>query len=184
MHERVTTSWLSVSSKLWLVACPRVVLQSSLEVLRQTGKRNSATKGLEEGPAGPSWRRKGVSYTRKLHFLKRQVLPQVRTTGKRPMKQKAEIAAFFRPRTHETGHLCYIREINGDPETTATQQTVPCAHRKDVLGRGTLPTNPGITITVPPAKASGVSAAPFGAINGPLRVQWRANPRTVDKRVE
>ncbi|XP_055834108.1 endochitinase EP3 [Solanum dulcamara] len=51
---------------------------------------------------------------------------------------KREIAAFFAHVTHETGHMCYINEINGPSgdycEETNTEY--PCVSGKNYYGRG------------------------------------------------
>nr|GLL49362.1 chitinase 6-like [Ipomoea trifida] len=53
---------------------------------------------------------------------------------------RQEIAAFFAHFTHETGHMCYINEINGTSrnycDTTTTQW--PCTPGKNYYGRGPL----------------------------------------------
>ncbi|XP_030440058.2 endochitinase EP3-like [Syzygium oleosum] len=56
---------------------------------------------------------------------------------------KREIAAFFAHVTHETGHFCYIEEINGrtDPRKTYCDRSVtryPCKPGKKYFGRGPL----------------------------------------------
>ncbi|KAK9058986.1 hypothetical protein SSX86_021604 [Deinandra increscens subsp. villosa] len=51
---------------------------------------------------------------------------------------KREIAAFFAHVTHETGHFCYIEEINGrsNDYCDKTKTKYPCNPRKSYYGRG------------------------------------------------
>ncbi|KAF8041571.1 hypothetical protein BT93_A0231 [Corymbia citriodora subsp. variegata] len=51
---------------------------------------------------------------------------------------KREIAAFFAHVTHETGHFCYINEINGASKNycDATSTRYPCNPSKSYHGRG------------------------------------------------
>lgn len=51
---------------------------------------------------------------------------------------KREIAAFFAHVTHETGHLCYIEEIDGPSRDYCdeTNTEYPCAPNKGYYGRG------------------------------------------------
>ncbi|RLM65491.1 endochitinase A-like [Panicum miliaceum] len=52
---------------------------------------------------------------------------------------KREIAAFFAHVTHETGHLCYISEINkGNSYCDPSNRQWPCAPGKKYYGRGPL----------------------------------------------
>jgi len=52
---------------------------------------------------------------------------------------KREIAAFFAHVTHETGHFCYISEINKDNSYCDASKTQwPCAEGKKYYGRGPL----------------------------------------------
>ncbi|OEL37254.1 Endochitinase A [Dichanthelium oligosanthes] len=52
---------------------------------------------------------------------------------------KREIAAFFAHATHETGHFCYISEINKDNTYCDPSYTQwPCAADKKYYGRGPL----------------------------------------------
>ncbi|KAI3963063.1 hypothetical protein MKW98_029003 [Papaver atlanticum] len=52
-------------------------------------------------------------------------------------KSKREIAAFFAHVTRETGHFCYIREIQGGTYCQPSRQN-PCAPGKKYYGRGPL----------------------------------------------
>ncbi|XP_034680143.1 endochitinase EP3-like [Vitis riparia] len=49
-----------------------------------------------------------------------------------------EIAAFFGHVTHETGHFCYIEEINGTSNDYCDEDNTqyPCVSGKDYYGRG------------------------------------------------
>ncbi|KAA8527256.1 hypothetical protein F0562_034647 [Nyssa sinensis] len=51
---------------------------------------------------------------------------------------KREIAAFFAHVTHETGHFCYIEEINGPSRDYCDESNTqyPCAPNKGYYGRG------------------------------------------------
>uniref|UniRef100_A0A2P2IRY0 chitinase n=1 Tax=Rhizophora mucronata TaxID=61149 RepID=A0A2P2IRY0_RHIMU len=53
---------------------------------------------------------------------------------------KREIAAFFAHVTHETGHMCYIEEINGASKDYCDEsyKEYPCAAGKKYYGRGPL----------------------------------------------
>ncbi|KAL4632148.1 hypothetical protein ACB092_04G031100 [Castanea dentata] len=53
---------------------------------------------------------------------------------------KREIAAFFAHVTHETGHFCYIEEINGASQDHCdeTNTQYPCNPNKKYFGRGPL----------------------------------------------
>ncbi|XP_030532685.1 endochitinase EP3-like isoform X3 [Rhodamnia argentea] len=49
---------------------------------------------------------------------------------------KREIAAFFAQVTHETGHFCYIEEINGGTYCDPSAKQYPCKPGKKYFGRG------------------------------------------------
>ncbi|KAL1809599.1 hypothetical protein ACET3Z_026589 [Daucus carota] len=51
---------------------------------------------------------------------------------------KREIAAFFAHATHETGHFCYIEEIDGPSKDYCDENSTqyPCAPNKGYYGRG------------------------------------------------
>ncbi|BFG15878.1 endochitinase EP3 [Prunus yedoensis var. nudiflora] len=51
---------------------------------------------------------------------------------------KREIAAFFAHVTHETGHFCYIEEINKATYCDASFTNYPCNPSKQYYGRGPL----------------------------------------------
>ncbi|CAH1439527.1 unnamed protein product [Lactuca virosa] len=51
---------------------------------------------------------------------------------------KRELAAFFAHVTHETGHFCYIEEINKQEYCDRTRNAYPCAPNKRYYGRGPL----------------------------------------------
>ncbi|KAM1989992.1 hypothetical protein ACFX15_031290 [Malus domestica] len=51
---------------------------------------------------------------------------------------KREIAAFFAHVTHETGHFCYIEEINRDTYCDTSRTDYPCNPNKQYYGRGPL----------------------------------------------
>lgn len=55
---------------------------------------------------------------------------------------RVEVAAFFAHVTHETGHFCYIEEINGASQnycdTSPQYAQYPCNPDKDYFGRGPL----------------------------------------------
>ncbi|XP_075661905.1 endochitinase EP3-like [Castanea sativa] len=53
---------------------------------------------------------------------------------------KREIAAFFAHVTHETGHFCYIEEVNGASQDYCdkTNTQYPCNPNKKYFGRGPL----------------------------------------------
>nr|AUN87483.1 chitinase [Camellia fraterna]AUN87484.1 chitinase [Camellia fraterna] len=65
--------------------------------------------------------------------------PSFATTGTTD-DSKREIAAFFAHATHETGHLCYIEEINGASRNYCDDINTqyPCAPNKNYYGRGPL----------------------------------------------
>nr|KAJ0216391.1 hypothetical protein LSAT_V11C300151720 [Lactuca sativa] len=51
---------------------------------------------------------------------------------------KRELAAFFAHVTHETGHFCYVEEINGRSKNYCDRSNseYPCAPNKGYYGRG------------------------------------------------
>ncbi|XP_008222517.1 PREDICTED: endochitinase EP3-like [Prunus mume] len=51
---------------------------------------------------------------------------------------KREIAAFFAHVTHETGHFCYIEEINKATYCDPNYPNYPCTPNKQYYGRGPL----------------------------------------------
>ncbi|KAL6191488.1 hypothetical protein ACLB2K_037878 [Fragaria x ananassa] len=51
---------------------------------------------------------------------------------------KREIVAFFAHVTHETGHFCYIEEINKDTYCDGSRTDYPCNPAKQYYGRGPL----------------------------------------------
>ncbi|KAJ9178500.1 hypothetical protein P3X46_010378 [Hevea brasiliensis] len=53
---------------------------------------------------------------------------------------KSEIAAFFAHVTHETGHFCYIEEIDGASKDYCDEKNTqyPCVAGKNYFGRGPL----------------------------------------------
>ncbi|XP_050374285.1 endochitinase EP3-like [Argentina anserina] len=51
---------------------------------------------------------------------------------------KREIAAFFAHVTHETGHFCYIEEINKNTYCDTSRTDFPCNPAKQYYGRGPL----------------------------------------------
>nr|AUN87481.1 chitinase [Camellia fraterna] len=65
--------------------------------------------------------------------------PSFATTGTTD-DSKREIAAFFAHATHETGHFCYIEEINGASRNYCDDINTqyPCAPNKNYYGRGPL----------------------------------------------
>ncbi|CAD6260424.1 unnamed protein product [Miscanthus lutarioriparius] len=60
--------------------------------------------------------------------------------GGSEVEGKREIAAFFAHVTHETGHFCYINEINGASRNycDANNRQWPCVPGKKYYGRGPL----------------------------------------------
>ncbi|KAL0413874.1 UNVERIFIED_CONTAM: Endochitinase EP3 [Sesamum radiatum] len=63
--------------------------------------------------------------------------PQFGTVGSTD-DSKREIAAFFAHVTHETGHMCYIEEIDGPSKDYCDESNTqyPCAPNKGYYGRG------------------------------------------------
>nr|GMD95036.1 endochitinase EP3-like [Ipomoea batatas]GME16315.1 endochitinase EP3-like [Ipomoea batatas] len=86
--------------------------------------------------AGPSCEGKGF-YTRNSFLEAAKSYPKFGTTGSTD-DIKREIAAFFAHITHETGHLCYIREINGASRNYCdpNNRQYPCAPGRMYYGRG------------------------------------------------
>ncbi|KAL2456878.1 carrot EP3-3 chitinase [Forsythia ovata] len=76
-------------------------------------------------------------YTRAAFLQALRAYPQFGTTGSAD-DSKREIAAFFAHVTHETGHFCYIEEINGPSKDYCdeTNREYPCARGKGYYGRG------------------------------------------------
>ncbi|CAH9132128.1 unnamed protein product [Cuscuta epithymum] len=76
-------------------------------------------------------------YTRAAFLEAMKQYPQFGTVGSSD-DSKREIAAFFAHVTHETGHLCYINEINGASRNYCdnTNTQYPCVQGKAYYGRG------------------------------------------------
>ncbi|CAI9762916.1 unnamed protein product [Fraxinus pennsylvanica] len=76
-------------------------------------------------------------YTRAAFLQALRSYPQFGTTGSGD-DSKREIAAFFAHVTHETGHFCYIEEINGPSKDYCDENNkeYPCAQGKGYYGRG------------------------------------------------
>ncbi|XP_047951476.1 endochitinase A-like [Salvia hispanica] len=75
-------------------------------------------------------------YTRAAFLQAIRAYPQFGTTGSTD-NAKREIAAFFAHVTHETGHFCYTREINGGT-FCASSNMWPCTPGQSYYGRGPL----------------------------------------------
>ncbi|KAL8139012.1 hypothetical protein V2J09_005013 [Rumex salicifolius] len=77
-------------------------------------------------------------YTRAAFLNAVGSFPSFGTTGGADV-QKREIAAFFAHVTHETGHFCYIEEINGASHNYCQASAQwPCNPSKGYFGRGPL----------------------------------------------
>ncbi|KAL1544846.1 Chitinase 5 [Salvia divinorum] len=75
-------------------------------------------------------------YTRAAFLQAIQSYPKFGTTGSTD-DTKREIAAFFAHITHETGHLCYTREINqANRYCDSNNRQWPCAPGQSYFGRG------------------------------------------------
>ncbi|CAA0833291.1 homolog of carrot EP3-3 chitinase [Striga hermonthica] len=76
-------------------------------------------------------------YTRAAFLEALGSYPQFGTVGS-PEDSRREIAAFFAHVTHETGHFCYIEEINGASRDYCdeTNTQYPCASGRAYFGRG------------------------------------------------
>ncbi|XP_042029413.1 chitinase 5-like isoform X2 [Salvia splendens] len=76
-------------------------------------------------------------YTRAVFLQAIRSYPQFGTTGSTD-NAKREIAAFFAHVTHETGHFCYTREINGQSRNycDSNNRQWPCAPGQGYYGRG------------------------------------------------
>lgn len=76
-------------------------------------------------------------YTRTSFLKATAAYPQFGTVGSAD-DSKREIAAFFAHVTHETGHMCYINEINGASANycDSSNTQYPCAAGKLYYGRG------------------------------------------------
>ncbi|KAK1294164.1 Chitinase 6 [Acorus calamus] len=76
-------------------------------------------------------------YTRDAFLTAAGSYPAFGTTGTSD-DFKREIAAFFAHVTHETGHFCYIEEINGasNDYCDKTNTQYPCVPGKNYYGRG------------------------------------------------
>ncbi|KAL2230343.1 UNVERIFIED_CONTAM: Endochitinase EP3 [Sesamum indicum] len=76
-------------------------------------------------------------YTRSAFLQALASYPKFGTTGSVD-DSKREIAAFFAHVTHETGHMCYIEEIDGPSKDYCdeTNTQYPCAPNKGYYGRG------------------------------------------------
>ncbi|KAK4487519.1 hypothetical protein RD792_005835 [Penstemon davidsonii] len=76
-------------------------------------------------------------YTRETFLDALGSYPEFGTIGSTD-DSKREIAAFFAHVTHETGHMCYIEEINGTMREYCdkTNSQYPCVSGKGYYGRG------------------------------------------------
>nr|GLL49360.1 endochitinase EP3-like [Ipomoea trifida]GMD97745.1 endochitinase EP3-like [Ipomoea batatas] len=76
-------------------------------------------------------------YTRNSFLDAVNSYPQFGTVGSAD-DSKREVAAFFAHVTHETGHMCYINEIDGESRDYCdeTNTQYPCAPGKMYYGRG------------------------------------------------
>ncbi|MCD9561303.1 Chitinase 5 [Datura stramonium] len=76
-------------------------------------------------------------YTRYAFLEALNSYPRFATVGSSD-DNKREIAAFFAHLTHETGHMCYINEINGTfrDYCNGTNSDYPCVSGKKYYGRG------------------------------------------------
>ncbi|XP_056171809.1 endochitinase EP3-like [Syzygium oleosum] len=78
-------------------------------------------------------------YTRQAFLNAAGDYPEFGTVGS-PDDSKREIASFFAHVTHETGHFCYIEEIDGPSKDYCdeTNTQYPCNPNKGYYGRGPL----------------------------------------------
>ncbi|KAM5554163.1 endochitinase EP3-like [Rosa sericea] len=76
-------------------------------------------------------------YTRQAFLDAIGSYPNFGTSGSAD-ENKREIAAFFAHVTHETGHFCYIEEINKATYCDTTRTDYPCNPDKQYYGRGPL----------------------------------------------
>ncbi|KAL0377053.1 UNVERIFIED_CONTAM: Chitinase 5 [Sesamum calycinum] len=78
-------------------------------------------------------------YTRAAFLEAARAYPRFGTVGSAD-DSKREIAAFFAHVTHETGHMCYIEEINGASKAAEycdrQNKQYPCKAGKGYYGRG------------------------------------------------
>ncbi|XP_028099661.1 chitinase 4-like [Camellia sinensis] len=94
---------------------------------------NGIINQASAGCAGKSF------YTRSAFLNAVGSYPSFGTTGTTD-DSKREIAAFFAHATHETGHFCYIEEINGASRNYCDSSNTQyrCAPNKKYYGRGPL----------------------------------------------
>ncbi|CAL5348062.1 unnamed protein product [Camellia sinensis] len=94
---------------------------------------NGIINQASAGCAGKSF------FTRSAFLNAVRSYPSFGTTGTTD-DSKREIAAFFAHATHETGHFCYIEEINGASRNYCDRSNTqyPCAPNKKYYGRGPL----------------------------------------------
>ncbi|KAK4482636.1 hypothetical protein RD792_009800 [Penstemon davidsonii] len=76
-------------------------------------------------------------YTRQVFLDALASYPQFGTVGSTDDSRR-EIAAFFAHVTHETGHMCYIEEINGPSRDYCDENNTqyPCTQGRGYYGRG------------------------------------------------
>ncbi|KAG8363024.1 hypothetical protein BUALT_BualtUnG0013000 [Buddleja alternifolia] len=76
-------------------------------------------------------------YTRAAFLEALNSYPQFGRVGSTDDSRR-EVAAFFAHVTHETGHMCYIEEINGPSRDYCdeTNTQYPCAPNQGYYGRG------------------------------------------------
>ncbi|KDP44262.1 hypothetical protein JCGZ_05729 [Jatropha curcas] len=77
-------------------------------------------------------------YSRDAFISALNSFPQFGKIGASVDDSKREIAAFFAHVTHETGHFCYIEEIDGASKDYCDESNkqYPCAQGKKYYGRG------------------------------------------------
>ncbi|KAK3414459.1 hypothetical protein EUGRSUZ_H00325 [Eucalyptus grandis] len=94
---------------------------------------NSIIGQADAGCAGKSF------YTRQAFLDAAGGYPEFGTVGSAD-DSKREIAAFFAHVTHETGHFCYIEEIDGPSKDYCDESNTqyPCNPNKGYYGRGPL----------------------------------------------
>ncbi|KAL6903625.1 hypothetical protein ACP4OV_004438 [Aristida adscensionis] len=104
----------------------------------QSGRATRATAAAAASQAGNGCEGKGF-YTRQAFVTAARAYPGFAHGGS-DADGKREIAAFFAHVTHETGHFCYIREINGASRNycDANNKQWPCVAGKGYYGRGPL----------------------------------------------
>ncbi|CAI9108590.1 OLC1v1008234C2 [Oldenlandia corymbosa var. corymbosa] len=127
------------SSVVILFSIIVLVVEGSFQAISASSVADIVTDAFFNGianQAGSGCAGKGF-YTRSAFLSAVNSYPAFGTTGSTD-DAKREIAAFFAHVTYETGHFCYVEEINRSSAFCVTGTQYPCVPGKSYYGRGPL----------------------------------------------